>query len=162
MRKSEFKLTPRQERFVLLIVKGVPNGHAYEQAGYSATTREIATVAASKLLRNVNVMGRINELQEALRVRTVVTLDGLTNDLLDIKDKALVAGSFQAAVAATIAVARLHGFMVEKAELTVMHRPAPRPTKVLELTEDEWLRQFGTENRKRILAGANSVNRAIS
>jgi hypothetical protein len=156
---SQFKLTAKQERFVLLIVKGETQSTAYEQAGYSAKTREIASVCASQLLKKPNVAGRIAELQQALSVRTVVSLESLTNDLLDIKAKALANGSYGPAVAAVVAVARLHGFMVEKQEVTVNHRPAPLPTKILELSEDEWIEQFGTTAQRHLKNAAKLINK---
>jgi hypothetical protein len=155
---SNFKLTAKQERFVLLVVKGEAHSTAYEQAGYACSTKEIAAVNASKLLKTANVAGRIAELQQALTVRTVISLEGLTADLLDIKTKALAAGSFGPAAACVVAVARLHGFMVDKAELTVNHRPAPLPTKILELSEDEWIEQFGVESQKHLRKAARLIN----
>lgn len=155
---SNFKLTAKQERFVLLIVKGESQSTAYEQAGYSARTKEIAATAASNLMKNMNVRGRLLELQERLAEKTVISLEGLTADLLDIKTKALAAGSFGPAAACVVAVARLHGFMVDKAELTVNHRPAPYPTKILELSEDEWIEQFGVDSQKHLRKAARLIN----
>lgn len=155
---SAFKLTPRQERFVLLIIKGETQSTAYEQAGYSAKTKEIGSTAASKLIRNPNIQGRMLELQQALAVRTVVSLESLTAQLDEIRVAAKAAGSYGPAVAAVVAVARLHGFMVDRQELTVMHRPAPLPTKILELSESEWLEQFGNESQKHLQRAARLIN----
>lgn len=156
---SNFKLTAKQERFVLLIVKGETNSTAYERAGYSVKSKEIASVNASKLLRTANVAGRIAELRQAASVRTVVSLESLTNELLDIKAKAVANGSYGPAVAAVVAVAKLHGFMVEKSEVMINHRPAPLPTKILELSEDEWIEQFGTQTQRHLKNAAKIINR---
>jgi hypothetical protein len=40
-------------------------------------------------------------------------------------------------------IARLNGLIVDRSEVTVAHKPAPWPTKILELSEDDWVRQFG-------------------
>lgn len=155
----KWKLTAKQARFCLLIVKGESNTTAYEQAGYSAKRRETAAVSASKLLKNDNIQGYIAELQAQLASRTIITLEGLTDELLDIKTKAIAAGSFGPAVAAVVAVAKLHGFMVDKQEVTVNHRPAPLPTKILELSESEWLEQFGSDAQRQLRLAARTINK---
>lgn len=156
---SDFKLTAKQERFALLIVKGLVNSVAYEQAGYSVKSNAVASVNASKLLKTPKMAGRIAELQARLAEKTVISLEGLTNDLLEIKAKALANGSFGPAVAAVVAVARLHGMLVDKAEVTVNHRPAPLPTKILELSEDEWIEQFGTTQQRHLKNAARLINK---
>jgi len=144
-------LTARQERFCLLIVKCEAKATAYEQAGYSVKSAKVASVNAGKLLKNPAIQARIQELHQHVANRTVISLDSLTQDLLSLRDKAVAAGSFGPAVQAVGMVAKLHGFMVDKSEVLVHHRPAPLPTNVLELTEAEWVRQFGVEGRERNL-----------
>lgn len=156
---SQYKLTAKQERFVLLIVKGETQSTAYEQAGYSVRSKAIAASAATNLMKNVNIQGRLAEVRESLQKRTLISLDGLTDDLIDTRRKALAAGSFGPAVAATVAIARLHGFMVERSEVTVQHRPAPLPTKILELSESEWVEQFGTQPAKHMARAVRALNR---
>lgn len=156
---SEFKLTAKQERFVLLIVKGETQSRAYEQAGYSVKSLKVAATNASNLMKNPNVVGRIAEIQGALAVRTIVTLDGLTMQLDEIRKKAIANDSYGPAVAAVVAIAKLHGFMVERQEVLIHHRPAPLPTKVLELSETEWLQQFGSEAQRHLKNAAKAVNR---
>lgn len=155
---SAFKLTAKQERFVLLIVKGEVQTTAYEQAGYKCKSKGIAATSASTLMKNPNVQGRLAELQHALSVRTLVTLDSLTAALEDIRVKAMGAKSYGPAVAAVVAMAKLHGFMVDRQELTIHHRPAPLPTKILELSESEWLEQFGTEAQRHLKRAAKTIN----
>jgi phage terminase small subunit len=156
---TRFKLTAKQERFCLLIVKGEAQSTAYEQAGYKCRTKQIAATSASTLMKNPNIIGRIQEVQAALTAKTIITLESLTEDLMDTRQKALAAGSFGPAVAASVAVARLHGFMVERSEVTVMNKPAPLPTKILELSEDEWKEQFGTQTAKHLANAVKIVNK---
>jgi hypothetical protein len=156
---SAFKLTARQERFVLLIVKGEAQTTAYEQAGYSVKSKAVAATNASNLMKSPNVQGRLAELRNALAVRTVVSLDSLTRDLDDIRSKAMANLSFGPAVAAVVAMAKLHGFMVDRAELMIEHRPAPLPTKILELSEKEWIEQFGVEAQRHLKLAARTVNK---
>lgn len=144
-------MTARQEKFCLLIVQGETKPTAYEQAGYSVKSKTVAQVQASKLLRMPNIQNRIQGLQGQLQRRTLITLESLTDDLIEIRQAARAAGSFGPAVQATQTIAKLHGFMVDRAEVTVSHRPAPLPTKVLELSEDEWKAQFGVEGKHQVL-----------
>lgn len=156
---TKFKLTAKQERFCLLIVKGETQTRAYELAGYSVRSKQVAATNASNLMKNPNVQGRIQEVQTALTAKTIITLESLTDDLMDTRRKALAAGSFGPAVAASVAVARLHGFMVERSEVTVMNKPAPLPTKILELSEDEWKEQFGSQTAKHLTNAVKALNR---
>jgi hypothetical protein len=154
----ENRLTPKQQRFCLLIVEGETQSKAYQLAGYSVKSERVASANASQLLDKPNIRSFIAEQQEKAAKRTLITLDSLTTDLMDIRTKALAAGSFGPAVQALTVVARLHGLLVEKAELTVMHRPAPLPTKILELSEDDWIRQFGQGLQEKRLAKLESLN----
>lgn len=154
MTNDRFKLTAKQERFCLLIVKGEAQTTAYEQAGYSAGSKEIAASAAVNLMRNVKVQQRLEELYEEQRRRHNYDSDIATKDLLDIQAKSIAAGSFGPAVQAVLALCKIHGLVVDRSEVSVVHRPAPLPTKVLELSEDEWLRQFGVEGKHRLLKAA--------
>lgn len=65
---------PRYERFAQLIARGAKDqGRAYVEAGFKASLKTdykgttVATRAASRLLRNVNVQSRIRELQAAVQ-----------------------------------------------------------------------------------------------
>ena len=128
------------EAFAQAVVRGGPASRAYCKV-YSSTGNA-AEVNAAKLLRNAKVTHRIAELQEQVRVTTMVTVEGLTRDLLEIKRQAMIDGKYAAAVSALHLIAKMHGFLIECSEQVVMHRPAPLPTKLFELTEEEWRAQF--------------------
>lgn len=61
----------RHEKFVLLIVKGVPNRQAYQQAGYNTKDRA-ADASASKLLAQSSIGARIAELKERAAEKAVM------------------------------------------------------------------------------------------
>ncbi len=143
--------TQRQEKFCLLIIKGEPQYAAYEQAGYNVKSRAVADANASKLLKTPKIQKRMEELRSGMAKRSDISLDTLTERLVRTYDAAMVAGSFGPAVQAVGVLAKMYGLMIDKSEVTVHHRPAPLPTKVLELTEAEWVRQFGVEGRERTL-----------
>jgi hypothetical protein len=128
------------EAFARAVVRGGPASHAYAKA-YNVKGN-VAEASAARLLRNVQVAHRVAELQEQVQVRTIVTIDSLTRDLFEIKRQAMSERKYAAAVSALELIAKMHGFLIGRSEQVVMHRPAPLPTKLLELTEDEWRRQF--------------------
>jgi len=139
----DFKLTPRQQRFCLLIVEGETQVKAYQLAGYSVKGERVAAVNASKLLTNANIQSFIAQQQAKAAERNVVTVESITANLERISRKAEDAGSFGPAAIAQGMIAKLNGLMVDRSEVTVSHKPAPLPTKILELSEQDWVRQFG-------------------
>ena len=141
-------LNPRQERFCILICKGEALTKAYALAGYVTKSNEVAKVNASRLLTHAPVRARIAELQQMAALRTSIDLEFLTRRLLDITDKAEVAMQFAAAKECVALIAKMHGFLVERSEVSISHRPAPLPTAVLELSEQDWLRQFSRADQK--------------
>ncbi|TAX75701.1 Terminase small subunit [Rhizobium ruizarguesonis] len=131
----------RHEAFCLAVVRGESATGAYANV-YRATGRT-AEVNGSKLLRNTAVGERIIELQGTAAKRTTKTVESLVADLDEIIAFAGQCGNPTAMVAAVNTQAKLLGLMIDRSETTVLHRPAPLPTKVLELSESEWIAQFG-------------------
>jgi hypothetical protein len=154
-------LSPKQERFCLLIVQGEIQSKAYELAGYRTGTPNTVNANASRLANKDNIKARLAELRNKAALRSEITLDSLTHDLLEIRDKALSAGSFGPAVAAVTIVAKLHGFMIERSEVSVTHRPAPLPTKILELSEQDWVRQFGQGLQEKRLQKLETIVKRV-
>lgn len=132
----------RHEAFARLISRGEAASRAYG-AIYHVTGNN-AEAAASRLLRNVKVSERIRELKGLAAKRSEKTVASLVEDLDEIIAFARQCGNPAAMVSAVNSQARLLGLMVDKSEVTVAHRPAPLPTRLLELSEDEWRAQFGS------------------
>ncbi|MEF0939874.1 Terminase small subunit [Rhizobium sp. BR 362] len=142
----------RHEGFCRLISRGEAASRAYGAVYH--TTGNNAEAAASRLLRNVKVANRIAELKGAAAKRTLKTVESLVSDLDEVIVFARQCGNPAAMVSAIAAQARLLGLEAPK-QLEVMHKPAPLPTKVLELTEAEWQAQFSTgRGPKPALTGA--------
>ena len=140
---SRRTLTPKQERFCLLIVKGETNSKAYDLAGYQTSSRRVTEVNASKLLRSPSIQAKIAELQRYAAQKALINLESLTEDLLRLRERSVELEQMSAAISAHALLARLHGLLVDHKTVDVVHhKPAPLPTKQLELTEDEWRRQF--------------------
>ncbi len=57
-----FRLNPRQQNFVINLVKGMNQTEAYKNAGYNPSSDANARVMASKLLTNVNIKSAYDEL----------------------------------------------------------------------------------------------------
>ncbi|MGO6879413.1 Terminase small subunit [Rhizobium ruizarguesonis] len=131
----------RHEGFARAICRGESASKAY--SGIYHVTDRTAEVNGSKLLRNAVVAERIMELQGAAAQRTTKTVESLVAGLDEIIAFARQCGNPTAMVAAVNTQAKLLGLMIDRSETTVLQRPAPLPTKVLELSESEWIAQFG-------------------
>ncbi|MBY5541115.1 Terminase small subunit [Rhizobium leguminosarum] len=144
----------RREGFCRAIVRGESASGAY--ACIYHVSGRTAEVNGSKLLRNTAVSERIAELQGTAAKRTTKTVESLVADLDETIAFARECRNPTAMVAAINTQAKLLGLMVDRSELTVMNKPAPLPTKVLELSEEEWTAQFSTSRPgpKPALAGS--------
>ncbi|MFS8115193.1 hypothetical protein QD460_26005 [Rhizobium jaguaris] len=136
----------RQEAFARLISRGEPASRAYG-AVYHVTGNN-AEAAGSRMLRNIKVADRIAELKGAAAKRTLKTVESLVADLDEVIVFARQCNNPSAMVAAIAQQARLLGLEAPK-QLEVMHKPAPLPTKVLEMTVEEWTAQFSTGSGPR-------------
>lgn len=83
------------------------------------------------------------------------TVEELLVELEEARVSALEADQPGAAVNATIGKARLLGLLIDRKEVDmVMHRPAPLPTKAIELDEAEWIRQFDPDAGGKLVGNA--------
>jgi phage terminase small subunit len=105
---------PRKEAFCQAYV-GDPTSaaQAYIQAGYSPRG---ARQAAFKLLTKADVKARIDEIRAEMAQRRSVSLDRLTDGLLQNIQDAREARQFAAVNVAFKSLGVLHGFWVEKSE----------------------------------------------
>jgi phage terminase small subunit len=115
------KLTIKQENFCLTYVETGNASEAYRKAGYSPGMSD-ATVneAASRLLKHSKVIARLEELRKPIIERHKITVDDLIAELDENRLAALQAETVQssAATAATMAKAKLLGYMTDKVDLT--------------------------------------------
>jgi len=104
---------PRHERFAQLLVRGVPIGAAYVQAGFASHWG-----SASRLRRKPYIQARVAELMDHDAALAVVGVASLTERLLRIADAAEQAGGapgLAVARAAVMDAARLNGLSLDKA-----------------------------------------------
>lgn len=63
----------QHEKFVQELVKGKGQGEAYLAAGYKAKSVSVASAAATRLLKDVKISARLNELREVAKVTAIET-----------------------------------------------------------------------------------------
>jgi phage terminase small subunit len=125
------KLTPKQEAFAQAYVETGNASEAYRRA-YDAEGMkpDVISVKASELLRNGKVAVRVEALQAKHAKRHDITIDALTEQLLEDRRLAYRVEQPGAAVSATMGLAKLHGLVVDRAkvdaDLRVTHEQALR------------------------------------
>ena len=137
-------LSEQQERFCRYIVEGLNQRDAYKAAGYKTSTPEVTDAAASRLLRSVKVESRIAELRRPLTLRMEVTLESVTEMLREDRELARQNNQVGAAVAAAMGIAKLHGLVIDKAEVTdkTVYTVSNRPK-----TDEQWATEFTPAQR---------------
>lgn len=112
-------LTPKQEAFVQAYLTTGNASEAYRQA-YDANGMKGATINrnAKALLENNKIAARLSAIQAIAVERTLVSVQSLTEELEEARALALQEGQPSAAVSASMGKAKLHGLLVDKAELT--------------------------------------------
>ena len=107
---------PKHEAFAQGLAKGRSQAEAYAEAGYKPSEPH-----ASRLASSGKVAARVAELLELAVERHLVTVESLTNELDEVRQRALTDGQNAAAVAAIMGKAKLNGHLVDKAQIDVHH-----------------------------------------
>lgn len=131
----------RHERFAHEIVSGKSAAEAYAAAGYKSTA-DSTKANAYRLLEREDVSARIAELQERAAMRTEITVERLTEMLLDDREHARTLGQMSAAVSAVEKIGKLHGLFVDRSE-NVNHVRGVVSSEPLTL--DEFAAKHGVE-----------------
>lgn len=110
-------LTAKQEAFCLAYIELGNASEAYRKA-YAAGKMKADSIRvnAAKLLARTDIALRIEELRAPAVAAAQFTLEQHLNTLKDLRDAALDAAKFSAAVAAEVARGKASGFYVEKVE----------------------------------------------
>jgi succinate dehydrogenase/fumarate reductase flavoprotein subunit len=112
-------LTPKQEAFCRIYVELGNASEAYRRAYEPKRMSSNALhVQASKMLSAPKIALFIDELKAQHANRHRVTVDGIAKMLLDDREFAQKEGKPSACVAATMGLAKLYGYLIEKRELT--------------------------------------------
>jgi len=105
----------RHERFAQELAKGKTADEAYQLAGYAENRGN-----AIRLKANERVMKRVEDIQERVATRTVVTVASITEDLLRIAAKAEALESpaaLNVARNAKMDAAKLNGLVIDRKEV---------------------------------------------
>jgi phage terminase small subunit len=102
---------PRHEIFAQELAKGKTADEAYQLAGYAKNNGNCI-----RLKGNERIKVRIVELLEQGAVRTLITVETLTQMFLEDRALARKLGQAAAAKGATDSLAKLHGFYIERSE----------------------------------------------
>ena len=113
------KLTPKQESFCLAYIETGNASEAYRQA-YDAENMKPETInrKAKVELDKGKIRARLEALQAEHRKRHDVTVDGLSENLEIAMNLAFQNKQAAAMVSAIMGRAKLHGLLVDRAELT--------------------------------------------
>lgn len=113
-------LTPKQEEFARAYVETGCASTAYRRA-YDAENMKDAGihVNACKLLKSAKVALRVEQLQQRAMKRHDITVDSITQMLMDDRKLAHEVESPAAAVAAAMGIAKLHGLVIDKSKADV-------------------------------------------
>lgn len=109
----------KHEKFAQLVAQGMSQGVAYQQAGFSCKNSDVASAAATRLLKDVKVATRIDELKAEAAKNAEVTLEWLIAQGQEIMADAKLVGQNSAAVAALKELGVLTGHREEKRQTTV-------------------------------------------
>ena len=112
-------LTPKQENFCIEYLKTGNASEAYRQAyGVRNVKPETVNRLGKKLIDNVKIMSRVDELRKPAVIAAQITLTKHLTDLEDLRDLAKKEGKYSAAVSAEIARGKASGLYTEQINLT--------------------------------------------
>ena len=120
-------LTPKQEKFAQEVASGQSLADAY-RAAFSvrpSTKPESIWQAASKVMSNIKVSSRVDELRKVAAEAATLTLEGHLDDLKALRDAAAASGQLSAAISAEIARGKAAGVHVERSAVTVTTKELP-------------------------------------
>lgn len=112
-------LTPKQEAFVQAYHETGNASEAYRRA-YNAERMKEKSIHenASKLLNHAKVAPRLEELQKRAQKRHDITIDTLTEMLKADRELARELEQSSAAVSAVMGLAKIHGLILDKAQIS--------------------------------------------
>ena len=112
-------MTPKQEAFARAYVETGNASEAYRRSYNAGNMKpEAVKVKACELLKNGNVAVTVERLQLKHQKRHDVTVDSITEMLKADRELARQNAQSGAAVTAAMGLAKLHGLIVEKREVT--------------------------------------------
>lgn len=112
-------LTPKQEAFAQAYLETGNGSEAYRRAYNAENMKEnVVHVKACELLKNGKVAVRLTELQKRAQKRHDITIDSLTEMLKEDRALARDLEQTSAAVSAVMGLAKIHGLILDKAQIS--------------------------------------------
>jgi phage terminase small subunit len=137
------KITSRQEKFCQNIVAGMKHIDAYLAAGFIDTYKGRSSELPGKLLKAPRIIQRIAQLRALQAMRLNITINTILLDLERARQIAEQDINPMAMIAATMAKAKLLGFLEGPGEAQGrIPKPLAHPSEVKELTLEEWEERF--------------------
>jgi phage terminase small subunit len=111
-------LTPKREAFAAAVASGLNQSDAYRKA-FNAEAMKATTIncKASILMSDGNVRARVEELRAPIAQKAGITLESHLETLERLRDEALEARQFSAAITAEVARGKAAGVAVDKTSL---------------------------------------------
>lgn len=112
------ELTPKQEAFCLAYIETGNASEAYRRS-YDTKSMKDTTVnrEAKALLDNPKITTRLRAIQQATRERHEITIERLTDMLIEDREMARKNDQSAPAIAAVMGLAKLHGLIVDKQQV---------------------------------------------
>jgi phage terminase small subunit len=146
------KLSKKQAGFVREYMIDRNAAAAYKRAGYAGDPKQ----GGPELLRRPAVRLAVDEETARHARRCEVSLDTVTLDLREDRALAHSEGQASAAVAATVALAKLHGLMVDRSESKVdAHTTVDVQVRVEQVRAE--VKEIFEHARRKLLAGRERV-----
>lgn len=126
-------LTPPREKFAQAVASGMNQSDAYREAYKvrAGTKLSSINVNASKLMSDAKVAQRVAELRGAVAKKTMITLESHLADLQKLRNMAVKAEQFGAAITAEVARGKAAGIVVEKGHVNLTNSDGSlRPTVI--------------------------------
>lgn len=113
-------LTPKQEKFALAVASGKTQSDAYREAfNVRPTTKpEAVNQQASRLMADINISSRVEELRKPIAAKAMITLESHIERLKELADLAIKQGQIAAAIKAEELCGKATGIYVEKRQIT--------------------------------------------
>lgn len=128
----------RHERFAQHLAQGKTGDEAYQLAGYKPNRNN-----ASRLKANESIQARVRELQDVGAQRAEVSVSEHISKLQELRDKAVEAGQWSAAIQAEQLCGKVSGHYVDRKEIdTTHHTVTDEP-----MQPDDWEQQYTGDAR---------------
>jgi hypothetical protein len=152
----------KHEQFLFLIVyEAFAPVDAYMEC-YPKATRASAFKGASLLLARDEIRKQHELMLAKRRALTCVTTDFVTGMLVKAYELAIQVAQPAAAAAAAMDIAKLHGLVIERAQLeAVIRKPSDTPDSPDTMSEQEWLQLFMRAEPSKGSALVDATNKTL-